>query len=84
MKFAIYSKYGCPYCTKVSQILDYLSSSKGHSVVELSLNTHFTKDEFYEKFGEGSTFPQVVLNENQHLGGCSNTIKYLQDQKIIQ
>jgi glutaredoxin len=45
------------------------------------LDTDFTRDQFYAEFGEGSTFPQVVLND-QTLGGCSDTIKYLQENDI--
>ncbi|MFZ9249270.1 MAG: hypothetical protein ACO23D_05710 [Candidatus Nanopelagicales bacterium] len=46
------------------------------------LGSQFTREEFYSEFGEGSTFPQVVLDE-KNLGGCSDTIKYLQEQNII-
>jgi len=47
------------------------------------LNRDFTREEFYEEFGLGSTFPQVVLNENEKLGGCTETVKYLQEQNLI-
>jgi len=82
MNFTVYSKRGCPYCTKVIQILDYLSGSKGYSIKEYTLETDFTKEEFYSEFGEGSTFPQVVC-DNKKLGGCSNTIKHLKENNII-
>jgi len=82
MNFTVYSKHGCPYCTKVIQVLSAVSASKGFSVREYSLGTDFTKEEFYKEFGEGSTFPQVVMNET-HLGGCSDTVKYLQENKLL-
>jgi glutaredoxin 3 len=82
MNFTVYSKHGCPYCTKVLQVLSALSSSKGYSVIEYVLDTNFTREEFYKKFGDGSTFPQVTLNET-HLGGCSDTVKYLQENKMV-
>ena len=82
MNFTVYSKRGCPYCTKVIQILDYLSGSKGYSIKEYTLETDFTKENFYSEFGEGSTFPQVVC-DNEKLGGCSDTIKYLKENNII-
>lgn len=82
MNFTVYSKHGCPYCTKVIQVLGALSASKGFSVREYSLNADFTKEEFYKEFGEGSTFPQVVMNDT-HLGGCSDTVKYLQENKLL-
>lgn len=82
MNFTVYSKRGCPYCTKVIQILDYLSGSKGYSIKEYTLETDFTKEEFYSEFGEGSTFPQVVC-DNKKLGGCSDTMKHLRENNII-
>lgn len=81
--FTVYSKPGCPYCVKIIELLSHLSSTKGFSIVEYSLNEHFNKEEFYAQFGEGSTFPQVVLNGDTNLGGCSDTIKYLKENNII-
>ncbi len=82
MNFTIYSKHGCPYCTKIIQVLSHLSTSKGYSVKEYILDTDFTREQFYKEFGEGSTFPQVVY-EDKHLGGCSDTVKYLQENNMI-
>jgi glutaredoxin 3 len=82
MNFTVYSKHGCPYCTKVLQVLSHLSTTKGYSVVEYVLDTHFTREQFYDEFGQGSTFPQVILNDS-HLGGCSDTVKYLKENNII-
>jgi len=82
MNFTVYSKHGCPYCTKVIQVLSALSSSKGFAVREYVLGTDFTKEEFYKEFGEGSTFPQVIMND-AHLGGCSDTVKYLQENNLL-
>jgi glutaredoxin 3 len=83
MKFTVYTKHGCPYCTKILTILNHLSIEKGFAITEHLLGTQFNKKEFYDKFGEGSTFPQVVLNDDINLGGCSDTIMYLKNQKII-
>jgi glutaredoxin len=82
MNFTVYSKHGCPYCTKVIQVLSALSTSKGFAVREYVLGTDFTKEEFYKEFGEGSTFPQVIMND-EHLGGCSDTVKYLQENSLL-
>ena len=54
----------------------------GNKFVEYSLDRDFTKQEFYDKFGEGSTFPQV-LHDDKKLGGCVDTIKFLREQKIL-
>lgn len=77
MTFTIYSKEGCPYCEKFVAIVEYEELS--HVVYELGKD--FTKEEFYAEFGEGSTFPQIVLDD-LHLGGCVDSIKYLQENNI--
>jgi len=51
------------------------------NAVEYKLDEDFTKEGFYHQFGEGATFPQVVLN-NENLGGCQESIKYMQEQEI--
>jgi len=82
MNFTVYTKHGCPYCTKIIQVLSSLSSSKGFSIREYNLGSEFTRENFYAEFGEGATFPQVVC-ENKHIGGCSDTIKYLQENNLL-
>ena len=78
MNFAVYSKDGCPYCDKVKQVLE-LTGSK---FVVYNLGDQFDKKSFYDEFGEGSTFPQVVVDGNK-LGGCVVTIKFLKENEII-
>ena len=78
MNFTIFSKEGCPYCDKVKEVLE-LTESK---FVVYTLGKQFDKDAFYGEFGEGSTFPQVVCDGNK-LGGSSETIKFLQENKIL-
>jgi glutaredoxin len=79
MKFTVYSKDGCPYCSKVKQVLQL--SNLEHKVY--NLDEDFSRDEFYSEFGSGSTFPQVVLNDQEHIGGCTDTVKYLKENKVI-
>ena len=76
--YTIYTKDGCPYCEKVKQVLDMLNQSYR----EYELGVDFTREEFYNEFGEGSTFPRVLYNETL-IGGCSETVKYLKEQKLI-
>jgi glutaredoxin len=78
MNFVVYSKDGCPYCTKIKDVLRL----SNHFVEENKLGRDFTKQDFYEKFGYGATFPQVLYGE-QKLGGCSDTIKFLKEQKLL-
>jgi len=79
MKFTVYSKDGCPYCTKVQQVLELANLE--HVVYKLYVD--YDRDQFYDQFGQGSTFPQVVLNDEKNLGGCSETVKYLREQNLV-
>ncbi len=45
------------------------------------LDRDFTREEFYQEFGNNSTFPQIVLDDIK-LGGCQESIKYMQEQNI--
>ena len=76
--FTIYSKIGCPYCTKIANVLQLAEIQ----YVEYKLGRDFTKDEFYEKFGQGSTFPRVLLDDKL-LGGCTESVKYLKENNLV-
>ena len=78
MTFTVYSRDGCPYCTKVEQVLQ-LAELK---YVIYKLNRDYTREEFYDKFGKGSTFPRVVKDDTL-IGGCTETVKYLREQKLV-
>jgi len=78
MKFSVYSKDGCPYCTKIVQVFEL--SNLQFEVYKLGID--YQKDEFYSKFGNGSTFPQVIFN-GTNIGGCSDTVKYLKENNLI-
>jgi len=78
MNFTIYSKENCPYCYKVKQVLELT----GNKFVVYNLGEDFTREEFYSEFGEGSTFPQVLC-EDQKLGGCTDTVKFLKENQIV-
>ena len=78
MNFTVYSKDGCPFCPKVVQVLQLAELQ--HVVYKLERD--FDRESFYGQFGKGSTFPQVVLN-GDNLGGCSETVKYLQENKLV-
>jgi glutaredoxin len=78
MNFTIYSKDGCPYCSRVKQVLELTDAN----FVVYNLGEDFTREEFYAEFGEGSTFPQVICNEKK-LGGSVDTIKFLKEQQLV-
>jgi glutaredoxin len=78
MNFAVYTKDGCPYCDKVKQVLELT----GSRFVVYNLGEHFEKKDFYGEFGEGSTFPQVVVDGTK-LGGCIDTIQFLKERRVV-
>ena len=78
MNFTVYSKDGCPYCVKVQQVLQ-LAELK-HVIYKLDRD--FDREGFYGQFGQGATFPQVVL-DSTNLGGCTDTVKYLKENKLV-
>jgi len=85
MKFTIFSKDGCPYCTKTEQVLQL--AKLDYDVQKL--NRDYTKEDLYLKFGKGSTFPQVILTEEKSvtetkvIGGCSETVRYLKENNLV-
>ena len=79
MKFKVYSRAGCPYCIKVKSVLAVKSID--HETYELGVD--FDREKFYEMFGEGSTFPQVITEDGTRIGGCVDTVRYLRENAMI-
>ncbi len=78
MNFTVYTRDGCPYCTQIKQVLE----GKGYNFVEYKLGVNFEREAFYGQFGQGSTFPQVVLN-GTNLGGCTESVKYMRENNMV-
>ena len=78
MNFTVYSRDGCPYCTKIQEVLQL--AELRHVIYKLDRD--FDRDSFYDQFGKGSTFPQVVLNTD-NLGGCTETVQYLKEKNLV-
>tara|TARA_B100001079_G_scaffold251892_1_gene244543 strand:- start:2694 stop:2930 length:237 start_codon:yes stop_codon:yes gene_type:complete len=78
MNFTVYSKDGCPFCDKIIQILKL----GDFQYVEYKLDEHFSRFEFQEEFGGDATFPQVTINGHK-MGGCTETVKYLQEHNMV-
>ena len=76
--FTVFSKDGCPYCQKIQEVLKLA----GLNYVTYKLDQNFDKKSFYGEFGEGATFPQGIMN-GKKLGGCSDTVKYLQEKQLV-
>lgn len=78
MNFTVYSREGCPYCVKIVEVLKLAELR----FVEYKLDRDFDRQSFYGQFGDGSTFPQVV-RDGTNLGGCTETVKYLQENNLV-
>ncbi len=78
MNFTVYSKLGCNYCEKIISVLKLAELN----FVEYKLGEDFDKKEFYNQFGEGSTFPQVSV-DSYTIGGAADTVKYLQEYNLV-
>ena len=76
--FTVYTMDGCPYCEKVQEVL----RQAGQKFVTYKIDKDFTRDSFYGEFGEGATFPQVVVDGNK-IGGASSTVKYLKEKQLV-
>ena len=74
----LYSRDNCQWCERVRQLMD----SVKFPYIEYKYGVDFTRKEFYAEFGEGATFPQVSI-DNKHIGGCKDTLHYLQEEGII-
>ena len=78
MRFTIYSKDGCSYCTKAVKLLELAKVD----FVVYKLGFDFTKDEFISEFGQKSSFPKITVN-GKLIGGCMETFRYLEEKKLV-
>ena len=79
MKAVFYSKDNCQWCERVRALFENLDIE----YLEYKHEKDFTKDQFYDEFGEGSTFPQVLCDEKK-LGGAVDTIKFLREHQLVK
>ena len=78
MRFTIYSKDGCSYCTKAVKLLELAKVD----FVVYKLDRDFKKEEFISEFGHGSPFPRITVN-GKLIGGCMETFRYLEEKKLV-
>ena len=77
--FTVYSKTNCQYCEMIEKVF----SIKNIEHKKMLLNIDFTRDEFVAKFGQGATFPQVVLDDTQIIGGSTETVAHLRSVGLV-
>tara|TARA_B100000902_G_scaffold165727_1_gene160655 strand:+ start:2140 stop:2376 length:237 start_codon:yes stop_codon:yes gene_type:complete len=78
MKAVVYSRDNCQWCDRVRQLF----AAVDIDYIEYKLDKDFTREQFIMEFEDAATFPQVSIN-NKAIGGCKETLKYLQDQEMI-
>ena len=70
MDVIIYSKVSCSYCDRAKIKL------QKHNPKIYILDKDYTREEFFEKFPNAKTFPQIIINNN-HVGGYHDLKKWL-------
>ena len=70
MEVKIYSKNNCGYCDRAK-----IKLQKYDPKIQM-LDQDYTREEFFTKFPNAKTFPQIVIN-NEHVGGFHDLEKWL-------
>lgn len=64
MDIEIYSKTNCVFCEKAK-----IKLQKHNPKIHM-LEKDYSRDDFFKKFPNAKTFPQIIIN-NEHVGGYS-------------
>ena len=70
MNVEIYSRTNCVYCDKAKIRL------QKHRPKILMLDQDYTREDFFKKFPNAKTFPQIIIND-EHIGGYHELEKWL-------
>jgi glutaredoxin len=76
--FTVFSKPGCSYCDAVEKLFQI----KSVPFQKKLLNVDFTRQDFLDQFGN-SSFPRVLDEQGNLIGGAKETAKYLKEQGIL-
>jgi len=71
MNVEIYSKINCIFCDKAKMRL-----AKENPKI-LMLDKDYTREDFFKKFPNARTFPQIIIN-GKNIGGYNELEKWLQ------
>ena len=72
MNIKIYSKINCVFCDKAKMRL------KKYNPEILILDIDYKKEDFFNKFPNAKTFPQIVIDD-KNIGGYSDLKKWLEE-----
>ena len=70
MNIKIYSKKNCIFCDKAKIIL------QKYNPKILILDEDYNREDFFSKFPNARTFPQIIINE-EHVGGYAELKRWL-------
>ena len=70
MNIEIYSKKNCIFCDKAKIIL------QKYNPKILILDEDYNREDFFSKFPNARTFPQIIINE-EHVGGYAELKRWL-------
>ena len=70
MEVVIYSRNNCGYCDRAK-----IKLQKYNPKIHM-LDLDYTREDFFTKFPNAKTFPQIIIN-NDHVGGYNELIKWL-------
>lgn len=73
MRVEVYSKDGCPFCTKAKELL----KSRGLAFTEHKVGGEITKELIQERAGTPvRTVPQIFIDD-KHIGGYTELVAHL-------
>ena len=77
MDVEIYSKNNCVFCEKAK-----IKLQKHNPKIQM-LNKDFSIDDFFKKFPNAKTFPQIIINK-KHVGGYAELKNWLEKNSFNQ
>tara|TARA_Y100000590_G_scaffold404751_1_gene492539 strand:+ start:272 stop:511 length:240 start_codon:yes stop_codon:yes gene_type:complete len=75
MEVEIYSKTNCVFCEKAKMRLQQ------HKPKIHMLDQDYNKEDFFKKFPNAKTFPQIIINK-EHIGGYFELKKWLEQNSF--
>ena len=75
MDVEIYSKSNCIFCDKAKMRLQ-----KYNPKIQM-LNKDYNREDFFKKFPNARTFPQIIINGN-NIGGYAELKKWLEQKSF--